>query len=58
MSFTIETENINIKQIFHKNVYPENFTDICLKPFLNRFHILKEKVPTVEKKPLPLALLV
>ena len=28
--------------------------DICFKLFLNRIHILKEKVPKVEKKPLQL----
>ena len=31
--------------------------DRCFKLFLNRIHILKEKVPTVEKKPLRLVLL-
>ena len=31
---------------------PENFIDRCFKLFLNRIHILKEKVPTVEKKQL------
>ena len=35
---------------------PENFIDRCFKLFLSRIHILKEKVPTVEKKPLRLAL--
>ena len=47
---------ILLKQIFQKNGYPENFIDICLKPFLNRFHILKEMVPTVVKMPLQLVL--
>ena len=47
---------ILLKQIFQKNGYPENFIDICLKPFLNRFHILKEKVPTVVKMLLQLVL--
>ena len=31
--------------------------DRCFKLFLNRIHILKEKVPTAEKKPLRLVLL-
>ena len=35
-----------------KNGYPGNFFEL----FLNRIHILKEKVPTVEKKPLRLVL--
>ena len=37
-----------------KNGYLENFNDRCFKLFLNRIHILKEKVPTFEKKPLQL----
>ena len=32
------------------------FIDRCFKLFLDRIHILKEKVPTVEKKPLRLVL--
>ena len=43
---------ILLSEIFQKNGYPENFIDRCFKLFLNRTHILKEKVPTVEKKPL------
>ena len=35
----------------------ENFINRCFKLFLNRFQILKEKVPTVEKKYLLLVLL-
>ena len=34
----------------------ENFIDRCFKLFLSRIHILKEKSPTVEKKPLRLIL--
>ena len=45
---------ILLREIFQKNGYPENFIDRCFKLFLNRIHILKEKVPTVEKKPLQL----
>ena len=47
---------ILLREIFQKNSYPENFIDRCFKLFLNRIHILKEKVPTVEKKPLRLVL--
>ena len=47
---------ILLREIFQKNGYPENFIDRCFKLFLNRIHILKEKVPTVEKKPLRLVL--
>ena len=45
-----------LREIFQKNGYPENFINICFKMFLNRFHILKEKVLTVEKKHLRLIL--
>ena len=48
---------ILLREIFQKNVYPENFIGRCFKSFLNRIHILKEKVPTVEKKPRRLVLL-
>ena len=47
---------ILLRETFQKNGYPENFIDRCFKLFLNRIHILKEKVPTVEKKPLRLVL--
>ena len=46
---------ILLREIFHKNGYPENFID-SFKLFLNRIHILKEKVPTVEKNPQRLVL--
>ena len=45
---------ILLREIFQKNDYSENFTVRCFKLFLNRIHILKEKAPTVEKKPLRL----
>ena len=45
-----------LTEIFQKNGYPDNFIDRCFKLFLNRIHILKENVPTVEKKPLGLVL--
>ena len=38
-------------EIFQKNGYPDNFIVRCFKLFLNIIHILKEKVPTVGKKP-------
>ena len=44
------------REIFQENGYPENFIDKCFQLFLNRIHILKEKIPTVEKKPLWLVL--
>ena len=47
---------IPLRDIFQKNSYSENFTVRCFKLFLNRIHILKEKAPTVEKKPLGLVL--
>ena len=47
---------ILLREIFQKNDYPENFIDRCFNLFLNRIHILKEKVPTVEKKPLLLVI--
>ena len=42
---------ILLRQIFQKNGYPENFIDRCFKLFINRTHILKQKVPAVEKNP-------
>ena len=45
-----------LRKIFQKNGYPENLIDRCFKLFLNRTHILYEKVPTVEKKLLRLVL--
>ena len=47
---------ILFREIFQKNGHTENFIDRCFKLFLNRIHILKDKVATVEKKPLPLVL--
>ena len=45
---------ILLREIFKKNGYPENFIDRYFKLFLDKIHILKEKVPTVEKEPLRL----
>ena len=45
-----------LREIFQRNGYPYNFIDRSFRLFLNRIHILKEKFPTVEKKPLRLVL--
>ena len=45
------------REIFRKNGYPEHFLDRFLKLFFSRIHILKEKVPTVYKKPVRLVIL-
>ena len=45
-----------LKGIFQKNGYPENFIDKCFKKFLNNIHLIKENIPTVEKKRLLLVL--
>ena len=50
------TELIFLKGIFQKNGYPKNFIDKCFKKFLNYVHLVKENVPTVEKKCLLLVL--
>ena len=47
---------ILLRGIFQKYGYPENFIGRYFKLFLNRIHILKEKVPTFEKKLLRLVL--
>ena len=44
------TELIYLKRIFQKSSYPKNFIDKCFKRFLNNVHLIKENVPTVEKK--------
>ena len=43
-------ELIFLKRIFQKHGYPKNFIDKCFKKFLNNVHLVKENVPTVEKK--------
>ena len=43
-------------KIFCKNGYPENFIDKCFKKFLDNIHLVREKVPTVERKRLLLVL--
>ena len=52
----LNQELIPLREIFQKNGYPDNFIDRYFKQFLIRIHILKEKVPTVERKPLRLVL--
>ena len=47
---------ILLREIFQKNGHPQNFIVRCFNFFSNRIHILKEKVPVVEKKPLLLVL--
>ena len=47
---------ILLREIFAKNCYPKNFIDRSFKFFLKRIHVLKEKVSTVDKKPLRLVL--
>ena len=47
---------ILLRKIFQENGYPENFVNRYFKLFFNRIDILKENVPTVEKKPLRLVL--
>ena len=42
--------------MFQKNGYPENFIDKCFKKFLNKIHLVKEYVPSVEEKRLLLVL--
>ena len=46
-----------LKRIFRKNDYPENFIDKCYKMSVDNIHLVKEKVPTVERKHLLLGLL-
>ena len=50
------TELTFLKGIFRKNGYPDNLIDRCFKKFLNNIHLVKENVPTVEKKRLFLVL--
>ena len=45
-----------MKEIFRKTGYLENFIDKCFKIFLDNKHLVKEKVPTAERKRLLLVL--
>ena len=44
------------RNVIQKNFYPENFIGRCFKLFVNRIHILKERVSIVEKMSLRLFL--
>ena len=46
----LHTDITFLREIFCKNGYPENFIDKCFENFLNYIHLIKESVPTVEKK--------
>ena len=50
------TDLIFLKGVFQKNGNPKIFIDKCFKKFLNNLHLVKENVPTVEKKRLLLVL--
>ena len=41
-----------LRRIFCKNGYPENFIGKCFTKFLDDIRFFKEKVPTMERKPL------
>ena len=45
-----------LKDIFRKNLFPEHFTDRCIKSFLDKIFILKDVVTTVPKKELRICL--
>ena len=47
-------ELATLKEIFQRNGYPKSFIDKCFKKFLDRLHIIKSTLATVEKKPLHL----
>ena len=53
-SWSVFYQQLILLRDISENGYPENFIDRCFKLILNRIHIHKEKVPTVEKKPLRL----
>ena len=42
---------------FHRNYYPKSFIDKYFKKFLDRLHVIKPTLATVEKKPLRLVLI-
>ena len=47
---------MTLKDIFQRNCYPKSFIDKCFKKFLDRLHIIKSTLATVEKNPLRLVL--
>ena len=52
----LHNELIFLKEIFLKNVYPEDFKNKCFKKFVDDIHVVKEATLTVEKKILVLFL--
>ena len=44
------TELPFLKKIFRKNSDPENFIGKCFKKIVDNIHLVKENVPTMEKK--------
>ena len=52
----LHNELVCTKEIFLKNVYPEDFKNKCFKKFMDNIHVVKETTLTVEKKPLFLVL--
>ena len=49
-------ELLTLKEIFQRNGYLTSFIDKCFQKFLDRLHIIKPTLATVEKKPLRLVL--
>ena len=53
---TFHTEVCFLKDIFKKNLFPESFTDRCVKAFLDKLFTVKKIVITVPKKELRISL--
>ena len=49
-------EFVTLKEIYQRNGYTKSFIDKCFKKFLDRLHIIKTTLATVEKMPLCLVL--
>ena len=49
-------ELVTLKVIFQRNGYPKSLIDKCFKKFLDRLHMIKPTLATVEKMPLRLIL--
>ena len=45
-----------LKDIFRKKLFPEHFTDRCIKTFLDKIFIVKDVVLTVPKKEIRICL--
>ena len=43
-------ELVALKEIFQRNGYPTSFVGKCFEKFLDRLHIIKSTLATVEKK--------